>query len=36
MNSRQFLEKEGFRVTYLPVDAEGMVSVKELKNAITK
>jgi cysteine desulfurase len=36
LNTCQFLEKEGFRVTYLPVDAEGMVSVEEFKKAITK
>lgn len=29
------LEKEGFQVTYLPVDEYGMVSVEDVKNAIT-
>lgn len=29
------LEKEGFRVTYLPVDKYGMISLDDLKNAIT-
>jgi cysteine desulfurase len=29
------LEKEGFEVTYLPVDAEGMVSVESVARAIT-
>ena len=28
------LEKNGYRVTYLPVQADGLVSVEELKNAI--
>ncbi|MFO0592442.1 MAG: IscS subfamily cysteine desulfurase [Polyangiaceae bacterium] len=29
------LEKEGFSVTYLPVDKQGIVSVDDVKNAIT-
>jgi cysteine desulfurase len=29
------LEKEGYRVTYLPVDREGLLQVGELENAIT-
>src|SRR3954469_24208281 len=29
------LEKEGFQVTYLPVDAEGLVSVESVAKAIT-
>lgn len=29
------LEKEGFKVTYLPVDSEGLISLEDLKNAIT-
>nr|WP_322348606.1 cysteine desulfurase NifS [Tumebacillus algifaecis] len=28
------LEKEGFEVTYLPVDAEGRISVEDFKNAL--
>jgi len=29
------LEKEGFRITYLPVDEEGLISLDDLKAAIT-
>lgn len=29
------LEKMGFRITYLPVDSEGLLSITELENAIT-
>ena len=35
LHSGKFLEKEGFKVTYLPVDEEGFVSLDELKAAIT-
>ena len=31
----EFLEKEGFKVTYLDVDKYGMISLDDLKNAIT-
>ncbi|MBQ4543106.1 MAG: aminotransferase class V-fold PLP-dependent enzyme, partial [Clostridia bacterium] len=31
----QQLEKEGFTVTYIPVDSDGLVSVDDVKNAIT-
>ena len=29
------LEKEGFEVTYLPVDTEGLISAEQVENAIT-
>jgi cysteine desulfurase len=31
----RYLETEGFRITYLPVDREGMLSLADLENAIT-
>jgi len=31
----EYLEKQGFKVTYLPVDENAMVSLDDLKNAIT-
>lgn len=34
LHPMQQLEKEGFTVTYLPVDDQGLVSVEELANAI--
>ncbi|MBR6767655.1 MAG: cysteine desulfurase NifS [Clostridia bacterium] len=34
LHSCQQLEKEGFEVTYLPVDEEGIISVEELEKAI--
>ena len=34
LHSMEFLERMGFRVTYLPVDPEGFVSIDKLKEAI--
>jgi cysteine desulfurase len=36
LNTARWLEKQGFRVTYLPVDSQGFVSPEELEKAITK
>lgn len=36
LHTAQALEKEGFRVTYLPVDLTGMVDLQALENAITE
>lgn len=35
LNSCKFLEKDGFKVTYLDVDEEGFVSPKDFEKAIT-
>lgn len=35
MDTCKALEKEGFQVTYLPVDEYGMIRIDDLKNAIT-
>lgn len=34
INTCEFLEKEGWEVTYLPVDARGNIQLEDLKNAI--
>ncbi|KPU44960.1 cysteine desulfurase IscS [Oxobacter pfennigii] len=31
----EYLEKNGYKVTYLPVDKDGLISIDELKNAVT-
>jgi cysteine desulfurase len=35
LNTCKFLEKNGFKITYLPVDKFGIVDLEALKNAIT-
>lgn len=35
LHTCEFLEKQGYKVTYLPVDEYGMVSVSDIENAIT-
>ena len=35
LNSCKWLEKQGIRVTYLPVDSEGFVNPKDVEKAIT-
>ena len=35
LHSCQFLEKQGFKVTYLPVDKYGLIDPEEVKKAIT-
>ena len=34
LHTCEYLEKEGFEVTYLPVDKDGLISLDDLKNAI--
>lgn len=35
LHACEYLEKQGFEVTYLPVDEYGKISIEDLKNAIT-
>lgn len=35
LHTCEWLEKNGFTVTYLPVDENGLISLEDLKNAIT-
>ena len=35
LHTCEFLEKQGYKVTYVPVDEYGMVSVSDIENAIT-
>lgn len=35
LHTCEYLEKDGFEVTYLPVDEYGMISLDDLRNAIT-
>ena len=35
LHTCEFMEKQGYSVTYVPVDEFGMVSVKDIENAIT-
>lgn len=35
INTCRYLEKQGFEITYLPVDEEGFISLRDLENAIT-
>ncbi|MCE5285432.1 MAG: cysteine desulfurase NifS [Pelosinus sp.] len=35
LHSCEYLEKQGFEVTYLPVDENAMVSIEDIKKAIT-
>lgn len=34
LHTCKYLENDGFEVTYLPVDSDGLISVEDLKNAI--
>ncbi|MFA6917596.1 MAG: cysteine desulfurase family protein [Candidatus Gracilibacteria bacterium] len=36
LNTFKYLEKEGFKVTYLNIDKEGFIDLKQLENSITK
>ena len=36
LNSAEWLKKQGFEVTYLPIDEYGLIDLKELENSIRK
>ena len=36
LQTMQYLENQGFRVTYLPVDGNGQIRLEDLRNALTK
>ncbi|MCH5249090.1 MAG: cysteine desulfurase [Lachnospiraceae bacterium] len=36
MQTMRYLEDQGFRVTYLPVDKQGRISLEDLQNAISR
>ncbi len=36
LNTCKHLEKNGFEITYLPVDKTGLINIDELKNAVTE
>lgn len=36
LNTMRYLESEGYRVTYLPVDAHGRISLEDLQRAMTR
>ena len=36
LNTCRYLEKQGFKVTYLDVDKQGLLDIEKLKKAITK
>ncbi len=36
LQTMRYLEEQGFRVTYLPVDKNGLIHLEDLQNAITK
>jgi cysteine desulfurase len=36
LNPCKFLEKQGFKVTYLPVDKDGLINPDDVKKALTK
>lgn len=35
LHTCEYMEKQGFQVTYLPVDMDGMINLDDLKNAVT-